>query len=144
MTVYVASDHAGFALKETVLMWLRERGLDVVDLGPESRERVDYPDFAHSLAERVSSAESGGDLGVLVCGSGVGMSIAANRHAGVRAVVCSEAYSARLARQHNDANVLCIGERVVGEGTARDIVDAFFDATFEGGRHAARVGKIDL
>lgn len=141
MRVAIGADHAGYALKAEVLAWLGARGDTVVDLGTSSAtDAVDYPDVAHALAKLIESDEA--ELGVLVCGSGVGMSIAANRHAGVRAVVCSEPYSARLARQHNDANVLCLGARVVGVGTAKDIVDAFFATSFEGGRHAGRVAKI--
>lgn len=141
MRVAIGADHAGYALKAEVLGWLGARGDTVVDLGTSSAANaVDYPDVAHALAKLIESGDA--ELGVLVCGSGVGMSISANRHGGVRAVVCSEPYSARLARQHNDANVLCMGARVVGVGTAKDIVDAFFGATFEGGRHAGRVAKI--
>jgi len=142
MRVVIGSDHAGYALKAEVLGWLGARGDNVVDLGTSSATNaVDYPDVAHALAALIESGEA--ELGVLVCGSGVGMSIAANRHGDVRAVVCSEPYSARLARQHNDANVLCLGARVVGVGTAKDIVDAFFATGFEGGRHAGRVAKIN-
>ena len=141
MRIAIGADHAGYALKAEVLGWLGARGDTVVDLGTSSATNaVDYPDVAHALAKLIESGEA--DVGVLVCGSGVGMSIAANRHSSVRAVVCSEPYSARLARQHNDANVLCVGARVVGLGTAKDIVDAFFATAFEGGRHAGRVAKI--
>lgn len=141
MRIAIGADHAGYALKAEVLGWLGARGDTVVDLGTSSATNaVDYPDVAHALAKLIESGEA--ELGVLVCGSGVGMSIAANRHSSVRAVVCSEPYSARLARQHNDANVLCVGARVVGLGTAKDIVDAFFATAFEGGRHAGRVAKI--
>lgn len=142
MRIAIGADHAGYALKAEVLGWLGAAGHEVVDLGTSSASAaVDYPDVAHALSKLVESSQV--ELGVLVCGSGVGMSIAANRHPGVRAVVCSEPYSARLARQHNDANVLCIGARVIGSGTAKDIVDAFFAQHFEGGRHAARVAKIN-
>ena len=141
MRIAIGADHAGYALKAEVLGWLGARGDTVVDLGTSSATNaVDYPDVAHALAKLIESGEA--DVGVLVCGSGVGMSIAANRHSSVRAVVCSEPYSARLARQHNDANVLCVGARVVGLGTAKEIVDAFFATAFEGGRHAGRVAKI--
>jgi ribose 5-phosphate isomerase B len=108
-------------------------------LTPDS---CDYPDFAHVVAGAIEAGNI--ERAILVCGTGVGMSIAANRHAAVRAVVCSEPLSARMSRQHNDANVLCLGARIVGVGTAVDIVDAFLGATFEGGRHATRVGKINL
>ena len=142
MRIAIGADHAGYALKAEVLGWLAAAGHEVVDLGTSSATAaVDYPDVAHALAKLVEASQV--ELGVLVCGSGVGMSIAVNRHSAVRAVVCSEPYSARLARQHNDANVLCLGARVIGSGTAKDIVDAFFGMSFEGGRHAARVAKIN-
>ena len=142
MRIAIGADHAGYPLKAEVLGWLSSRGDTVIDLGTSSvTQAVDYPDVAHALAAMIETGDA--ELGVLVCGSGVGMAIAANRHGGVRAVVCSEPYSARLARQHNDANVLCLGARVVGVGTAKDIVDAFFATTFEGGRHAGRVAKIN-
>ena len=114
----------------------------VRDFGTTTSDSCDYPDFAHAVARAIEGGEI--EHAILVCGTGVGMSITANRHAAVRAVVCSEPLSARMARQHNDANVLCIGARVVGTGTAIDIVDAFLGATFEGGRHAPRVAKINL
>lgn len=141
LRVVVAADHAGVALKDAVATQLRDAGHEVTDLGTNSAASVDYPDFAHRVADELLNGRAA--LGVLVCGSGVGMSIAANRHRGVRAVVCSEPFSARMARLHNDANVLCLGARVVGVGLASDIVSAFFGATFEGGRHAARVAKIE-
>jgi ribose 5-phosphate isomerase B len=142
MNVIVGGDHAGLSLKRSLVEALRARGTAVEDLGTHEETSTDYPDYAHAVARRV--AESGGaTLGLLVCGSGVGMSIAANRHAGVRAVVCSEPYSAAMARRHNDANVLCVGSRVVGAGLAEQILDAFLSAEFEGGRHARRVAKID-
>lgn len=137
----LASDHAGLELKRTLLAALEQRGLAVRDLGTHTGDSCDYPDFAHTMARAIAAGEVG--QGILVCGTGVGMSIAANRHAAVRAVVCSEPLSARMARQHNDANVLCLGARVIGAGTALDIVDAFLGASFEGGRHAGRVAKID-
>ncbi len=140
--IAVGSDHAGLNLKGAVVKALGERGYEVLDLGTDSAESVDYPDFAHAVAAKVVSGDA--PLGVLICGSGIGMSLSANRHPGVRAVVCSDTFSARMARMHNDANVLCMGERVVGEGLALDILDAFLGASFEGGRHARRVGKIEL
>ena len=136
--IVVGADHAGLQLKEALVVWLGAREYEVLDEGTHTPDSVDYPDFAHRVASRI-----GDGLGLLVCGSGVGMSIAANRHAGVRAVVCSEAYSAEMARRHNDANILCLGARVVGVGVAESILEAFLDAEFEGGRHARRVGKID-
>jgi len=138
----IASDHAGLDLKHALVTELERRGLLVRDLGTANGESCDYPDFAHAVAHAIER----GDISraVLVCGTGVGMSIAANRHDAVRAVVCSEPLSARMSRQHNDANVLCVGARIVGTGMAIHIVDAFLSATFEGGRHAKRVAKINL
>ncbi|MBX7195975.1 MAG: ribose 5-phosphate isomerase B [Sandaracinaceae bacterium] len=142
MKIAFGCDHAGFPLKAEVLAALEALGHEVVDLGAaNATDSVDYPDFAHAVAARVSSGEAA--LGVLVCGSGVGMSIAANRHAGIRAVVCSESYSATMARLHNDANVLCFGARIVGPGVARLLLESFVSTRFEGGRHARRVAKIE-
>jgi ribose 5-phosphate isomerase B len=137
----MASDHAGLALKRALVTELEKRGIAVRDFGTATSDSCDYPDFAHAVGRAIAGGEI--ERAILVCGTGVGMSIAANRHLAVRAVVCSEPLSARMSRQHNDANVLCIGARIVGLGTAIDIVDAFLDATFEGGRHAPRVAKIN-
>ena len=139
MTIFVASDHAGFQLRQSIVQHLVSRGVDVVDLGPPAPERCDYPDFAAKVATRVARGEG---RGVLVCGTGVGMSMSANKVAGIRAAVVSDVFSARATRQHNDANVLCLGERVVGTGLAAAIVDAWLDAEFEGGRHAGRIAKL--
>ena len=139
--IAVASDHAGLDLKNALTIEIQKKGLLVRDFGTTTADSCDYPDFAHEVARAIETGEV--KRAVLVCGTGVGMSIAANRHSGVRAVVCSETLSARMSRQHNDANVLCIGARVVGVGTAIDIVQAFLATTFEGGRHAARVAKIN-
>jgi ribose 5-phosphate isomerase B len=137
----IASDHAGFALKEQLKRSLVAMNVKFEDLGTHSESRCDYPEFAHALARGIAAGRH--RLGVLVCGSGIGMSMAANRHPGVRAAVCTEGYAARVSREHNDANVLCLGSRIVGPGVAEDIVRAFLDARFEGGRHASRVAKID-
>jgi ribose 5-phosphate isomerase B len=137
----IACDHAGLDLKRALMTELEKRGIVVRDFGTTTSDSCDYPDFAHAVGRSIDVGEI--ERAILICGTGVGMSITANRHAAVRAVVCSEPLSARMARQHNDANVLCIGARVVGTGTAIDIVDAFLSATFEGGRHAARVAKIN-
>ncbi len=140
--IAIGADHAGFPLKEHLRSLLEERGLAVQDVGTSDESSCDYPDFAHAVASRVERGDA--DLGLLVCGTGIGMAITANRHApGVRAAVCSEPFSARMAREHNDANVLCLGQRVVGMGLAGAILDAFLDAEFEGGRHRRRVDKID-
>ena len=138
--VLLASDHAGFRLKQEMLEVVRGAGYEVVDLGTKDESSCDYPDFAHAVATRVAAGEG---LGILVCGTGIGMSIAANRHAGVRAACVSDTFSARMTRLHNDANVLCFGSRVVGAGLAGDIVLAFLGTSFEGGRHAARLAKIE-
>jgi ribose 5-phosphate isomerase B len=137
----VASDHAGLELKRSLAKALEQRGLPLRDFGTNSADSCDYPDFAHAVARALERGEI--DRALLVCGTGVGMSIAVNRHRSARAVVCSEPFSARMARQHNDANVLCLGARVVGVGTALEVLEAFLAAEFEGGRHAARVAKIE-
>jgi ribose 5-phosphate isomerase B len=141
MRLAAASDHAGFPLKNHLVAWLRAHGHEVVDLGTHSAESTDYPDFAHELARRVVAGEF--ERGLLVCGSGIGMSIAANRHAGVRAARCLSEYDARMARAHNDANVLALGERVTGPGLAEAILETFLATAFEAGRHARRVQKIE-
>lgn len=138
MKYFIASDHAGRVLRAYTKKLLEERGIEVVDLGCEE-ERVDYPDFANKLCEAVLAEE--GTKGVLICGSGIGMSMAANRHRGIRAALCHDAYTAAVARGHNDANVLCMGERAIGFGVAESIVSAWLGAEFEGGRHADRIAK---
>jgi ribose 5-phosphate isomerase B len=140
MKIAVGSDHAGFHLKGKVVSWLRERGIEVNDVGTHNDARCDYPDYAKAAAEKVSRGEA--DRGILVCGSGIGMVITANKFAGVRAAACFDPVSARLSRSHNDANVLCLGERMVSEETAQKIVESWLDTPFEGGRHALRVDKI--
>lgn len=139
--IIVGADHAGFPLKEPLVAFLRGRGFEVDDVGTNDATSVDYPDFGHRVARAIAAGEH--TLGLLVCGSGIGMSITANRHCGVRAVVCNEPYSAAMARAHNDANVLCLGARVVGIGLAEAIVEAFLAGEFEGGRHERRVAKIE-
>lgn len=138
---FIANDHAGLLLKGEVRKHLVAAGHEVVDLGTNEPVSTDYPDYARALAEKVAADET--VLGILVCGTGQGMAMAANRFKGVRAAVCSDTFSARATRQHNNANVLCLGQRVVGVGLALEIVDAFAGAAFEGGRHAARVAKFD-
>ena len=133
-------DHVGFILKEEILTHLAQRGIEVLDKGTWSGERTDYPRYASAVAQAVVAGEADG--GILICGTGVGVSITANKFAGIRAVVCSEPYSAQLSRQHNDTNVLAFGSRVVGLELAKMIVDAWLDAKFEGGRHLARVEAI--
>jgi len=138
--VVAGSDHAGLGLRAEALRVARELGFEVEDLGPFAAESVDYPDYARKVAEAVASGRA--RLGVLVCGTGIGMSIAANKVRGVRAALCTTEYEARMARAHNDANVLCLGERVLGAGQAGAVVRAFLEQPFEGGRHQKRVDKI--
>lgn len=138
--IAIGADHAGFEVKEAIKKTLGELGIEYDDLGTNSGESVDYPDFARKVAEGVAQGEY--DQGLLVCGSGTGMAITANKVRGVRAAVAWNAETARLARQHNDANVLAIGARTTPEGTVPDIVKAWFQADFEGGRHEQRVKKI--
>jgi ribose 5-phosphate isomerase B len=140
-TLIVGSDHAGLELKRELSGIAADLGYEVVDVGTDSTGSTDYPDYAHEVANAVMRGEG---IGLLVCGTGIGMSMAANRHRGVRAAVCGDVFSALMARQHNDANVLCIGGRVVGTGLAAEILKAFLGASFEGGRHARRVEKIEL
>ena len=142
MKLYIATDHAAFCIKEDVKKILTDLGNEVIDLGPSDETRVDYPDFAHKLCKKVLEDE--GSFGVLICGTGIGMSLAANKHQGIRAALCHDSYTAQMARNHNDANVLCFGQRVVGMGTIESICEAWTRETFEGGRHATRVGKIEL
>ena len=139
-TIAIASDHAGFELKGTIKTELEAMGHKVLDLGAHGPESVDYPAFADALAEALRDGRAG--RGVLVCGTGIGISIAANRHRHVRAALCHDSVSARLSRAHNDANVLALGARLIGVETAKDCVRAFFATTFEGGRHARRVAQL--
>jgi ribose 5-phosphate isomerase B len=136
-----ASDHAGLTLRAEAVKAARARGVEVEDLGPVTADSVDYPDFAVRVGEAVAAGRA--RFGLLVCGTGIGMSIAANKLPGVRAALCRTEYEARMARAHNDANVLCLGERVTGSGLASAIVEAFITTPFEGGRHARRVEKIN-
>jgi ribose 5-phosphate isomerase B len=138
--IAVASDHAGFDLKEILKRDLQEAGHDVLDLGTNSTQSVDYPDFGTALAEAVASGKV--EKGVLVCGTGIGISIAANRNPKVRAAVVHDVTSARLTRLHNDANVVAFGQRLIGTETAREALKVFLDTKFEGGRHAGRVAKL--
>lgn len=142
MKFFVATDHAGIELKDYTVQLLKDKGHEVIDLGPYATDRVDYPDYAHKLCEEVLADER--THGILICGSGIGMSMAANRHEGIRAALCHDAYTATVARGHNDANVLCFGERIVGKGVAESILDAWIIGSFDGGRHTQRVKKIEL
>lgn len=140
MTIAVACDHTGFDLKDAVLEVLDENGLEYRDLGANRGERADYPVFGRRAAEAVASGEC--DRGIIICGTGVGISIAANKVKGVRCVVCSEPYSAAMSRKHNNVNMLALGARVVGVDLAKMIVQEWLDAEFEGGRHQRRVNQI--
>lgn len=141
MRIVVGSDHAGFHLKKLLAEHVQTQGHDVVDVGATSTESVDYPDFGEAVGRSVAGGDA--DLGIAVCGSGIGICMAANKVAGVRAATVHDVTSARMTRLHNDANVLCLGERFTGEQVALDAVDAFLTTDFEGGRHARRVNKID-
>ena len=139
-TIAVGSDHAGYSLKQRLARELRTLGHEVLDLGAHDADRVDYPDFGAAVGRAVAGAEA--DLGVCVCGSGIGIAMAANKVPGVRAAPVHDVTSARLARQHNDANVLCLGERLLDPDVASEAVRAWLDAEFEGGRHVGRVAKL--
>ena len=138
--IVIGCDHAGFGLKGKVVDHLEALGYEVIDVGTDSTASCDYPIFAHRLGKKIQDGEA--PLGILICGTGIGMSLVANKHKGIRAACCSDTFSARLTRVHNDANVLCFGERVVGMGLALDLVDNFIGAEYEGGKHARRVGMI--
>ena len=140
MRIITGSDHAGFDLKRDLVSFLEEQGHSVQDAGTLVKERCDYPDYAAAVAGAVASGEAA--WGLLVCGTGIGMAMSANKVNGIRAAVVSDAFSARATRLHNDANVLCLGERVVGAGLAREILSAWLSAEYEGGRHQSRIDKM--
>ncbi len=142
MNCFIATDHAGYDVKDFVKDLLIKKGFEVIDLGCNSTDRVDYPDFAHKLCKEVLA--NSGSFGVLICGTGIGMSITANRHKGIRAALCHDEYTAFITKAHNDANVLCFGSRVVGLGVIESIIDGWCRGVFEGGRHSDRVKKIEL
>lgn len=140
MKIAIGNDHVGIELKPVIVAYLQDLGHEVDDFGAFSNERTDYPEYGKKVAESVAAGKS--DLGILICGSGVGISILANKVNGIRAVVCSEPYSAKLSREHNNTNILAFGSRVVGAELAKMIVQNWLDAEFEGGRHAKRVEMI--
>lgn len=140
VTVAIGSDHAGFQLKELLRAHLESKGVEVNDLGTHSEESVDYPDYGAAVARAVVGGDA--DYGVCVCGTGIGIGIAANKVRGARAAVVHDATSARMARQHNDANVVCVGARLTGPQAATDAIDAFLSSEFEGGRHQRRIDEI--
>ena len=137
--IAIGSDHAGYALKCEMIKHLEEKGVEFIDCGCNG-ESVDYPDIAEKTCEKVTSGEA--DKAILICGTGVGISISANKIKGIRAALCGDWYSAKYTRLHNDANVLCMGGRVIGAGLAAEIVDVFLDTEFEGGRHQRRIDQI--
>ncbi len=140
MKIALGADHGGFELKEAIKARLLEKGHEVEDKGTHSLESCDYPDYAKAVALDVAAGQS--DRGILVCGTGIGVSIAANKVRGIRAALCGDTFSARMSRLHNDANVLALGQRVVGAGLALDIVEIWLSTSFEGGRHSTRVDKL--
>lgn len=137
LNISIGSDHGGYRLKESILGLLRELGHQIIDRGTDSEQSVNYPDFAEAVTGDVLSGTA--DRGILVCGTGIGMSMAANRKKGIRAALCHESFGARMSREHNDANVLCLGERVLGPGLAADIVKTWLETEFAGGRHLHRI-----
>ena len=139
--IVLGADHGGFELKNQIAAHLSSLGYDVIDVGTNSSDSCDYPVFASRACQKVQSGEA--ELGILVCGTGIGMSMAANKHKGIRAACCSDTFSARLTRLHNNANVLCIGARVVGTGLALDLVNEFVGAEFEGDRHVRRLSLVE-
>lgn len=141
MKYFIGADHAGIDIKKYVKELFEAKGHEVIDLGPFDKERVDYPDFAAKVCQEVINNVN--SKGILICGSGIGMSMAANKFDGIRAALCHNEYSARMAREHNDANIICLGERVSGFGMIEAIVEAWLNASFEGGRHEGRVEKIN-
>jgi len=138
--IFISSDHAGFKLKETIKSYLIKKKRDFEDLGPYNSARVDYPDFAHKVARKVRNNKN--NIGILVCGSGMGMNIAANRHKNIRAAQCFNLKSTKLSRLHNDANIITLGSRLLTEKTALSCISVFLNTKFEGGRHSKRIKKI--
>jgi ribose 5-phosphate isomerase B len=139
--IAIASDHAGRELKDDLKAYLASIGIEAIDMGVDNDSSVDYPDYGSPVAERVSSGEM--QKGILICGTGIGMSILANKYRRVRAALVNDVYTARMAKEHNDANILVIGGRVIGKGLAREIVKTWLDTTFQGGRHQRRLDKIN-
>jgi ribose 5-phosphate isomerase B len=140
MKIGIGSDHAGFELKEDLRKYLAEQNIEVEDLGVKSESPADYPDIGAAVAEKVARGEF--DRGILICGTGLGMSIVANRFAGVRATLCHDTYTARMSREHNDSNLLVLGGRLTGKGLAREILKVWLESRFQGGNHERRLGKI--
>ncbi len=141
MKLIIGCDHAGFELKEYLLTYLRARNIEVVDWGVADEKPADYPDIGQAVAEKISRQEF--ERGILICGTGIGMSIVANRFPGVRAALCHDLYTARLSREHNDANLLVLGGRLIGKGLAQEILRVWLESEFQGGHHQRRVAKIN-
>lgn len=141
MNIVIASDHAGFALKGVVKAYLTEKGYTVIDCGTDSEASCDYPVFAKALCKEINDGNA--QLGILICGTGIGMSMAANKVKGIRAALCSDCFSAKFTRAHNDSNVMCLGARVMGEGLALELVDIFLNTPFEGGKHLRRINMLE-
>ena len=141
MNLVIASDHAGFQLKESVKKYLEEKGHKVIDCGTDSEASCDYPIFAKALCKEIHDGNA--ELGILICGTGIGMSMAANKVKGIRAAVCSDYFSTKFTRAHNNTNVMCIGARVMGEGLALELIEVFLSTPFEGGKHLRRVNMLE-
>ena len=141
LTISIASDHGGLALKKAIVSYLKENDYSIIDHGTHSRESVDYPDYSRLVVKDLQDEKA--DLGVLVCGTGIGMSIAANKNEGIRAAVVGDVFSAQATRAHNNTNILCLGERVAGEGLALMILETWLTTEYEGGRHQSRLDKIE-
>ena len=142
MKIVLGADHGGYALKEQLKAYLKdEKGYEVLDCGTDSEASCDYPVYAHAACDKIKAGEA--DLGILVCGTGIGMSMAANKIRGIRAALCSDCFSAKFTRAHNNANVMCLGARVIGPGLAKELVDIFLTTPFEGGRHQKRVDMLE-
>ena len=138
--IFISSDHAGFRLKENIKLFLKKKSIDFIDMGPSSDSRVDYPDYAHKVAKKVKINKN--SVGILVCGSGMGMNIASNRHKNIRAAQCFNLKSTKLSRLHNDANIITLGSRLLTNKNALNCVGVFLNTKFEGGRHSKRIKKI--
>jgi ribose 5-phosphate isomerase B len=139
--ISIASDHGGFSLKLDIVSFLNELGYEVKDMGPKNQKSVDYPDYGVRIAQVVT--QNTGSRGILICGTGIGMSIVVNRFPGIRGTLCSDLYTAKLCREHNDSNILIMGGRIVGHGLAREIVSVWLNTPFDGGRHQKRLDKIN-
>ena len=139
--IVLGADKAGFALKNELAAHLREKGFEIIDVTPSEEQMEEYPFYAHALCTAIQQGKA--EQGILVCGTGIGMSMAANKHRGIRAAVCGDLFSATMTRRHNDANVMCLGARVIGHGLAKMLVDAFVSEGFEGGRHIPRVAAVN-